>query len=164
MNTFDAIAKRASVRKYQNKAISKKDLERLIDAGHRAPTARKVEPWEFIVVTDKIMLQKLSELAVNGSFIKEAAAGILIFCHETKYYLEDGCAATENILLAAADMGLGACWIAGDKKPYGLQMGQMLGVPEECNLVSIIALGWPDAEPAQVRHRGLAQVLHWERF
>ncbi len=165
METFDAISKRASVREYQSKPIEKSLLEKLVDAGRRAPTARAVEPWEFIVVTDRKMLQKLGGITVpNAPFLKDAAACIAIFCKDTKYYLEDGCAATENILLEAANLGLGACWVAGDKKLYVGEVANLLGVHGDLKLISLISLGWPKNPPRQVKHRKLEGVIHWEKF
>lgn len=164
METFDSISKRKSVREYQAKSIEKNLLEKLVDAGRRAPTARAVEPWEFVVVTDKEKLKKLGEIASTGSFIKSAGACIAIFCKDTKYYLEDGSAATENILLAVADLGLGACWVAGDKKPYTGEVSKLLSVPPELKLVSLISLGWPKEKSAQVKSRKLEDVIHWNRF
>lgn len=107
---------------------------------------------------------KLGEIASTGRFIKDAAACIVIFCQDTKYYLEDGCAATENILLAAASFGLGACWVAGDKKPYVGELSRFLNAPLDLKLVSLISLGWPKQEIKQVRARSLLEVLHWEKF
>jgi len=164
METFDSISKRASVREYQSKPIPKNLLEKLIDAARRAPTARAVEPWEFVVITDKETLKKLGEIADTGSFIKNAAGCIAVFCKDTKYYLEDGCAATENILLVAADVGLGACWVAGDKKPYVDKVSELLGAPPGFKLVSLISLGWPKGKTEQAKSRGLRDVIHWEKF
>lgn len=164
MDTFDAISKRASVRGYQSRPIEKALLEKLVDAGRRAPTARGVEPWEFVVITDKKTLQDLGTIANTGSFIKGAASCIAIYCKDTKYYLEDGSAATENILLAAADLGLGACWVAGDKKPYVGEVSKLLGASGDLKLVSLISLGWPKTETKQVKNRGLEDVIHWEKF
>jgi len=165
MQTFDAISQRISTRAYQSKSIDRALLEKLVDAGKRAPTARGVEPWEFIVVTNQGCLQKLSELvSPNGSFVKNAASCIVIYCKDTKYYLEDGCAATENILLMAADLELGACWIAGDKKPYTTRVAELFGVPDNFKLISLISLGWPEQKSAQSRNRPLKEVLHWEKF
>jgi len=164
METFDSIARRVSVREYQDKPIDKELLKKLVDAGRRAPTARAVEPWEFIVVEDKTMLNKFSQLAPNGPFLKQAAACIVIFCKETKYYLEDGCAALENILLATADLGLGACWVAGDKKDYASDVAKLLNVPNGLKLIGLISLGWPKQDKKQTKSRNLDDVIHWEKF
>ncbi|MGB2706217.1 MAG: nitroreductase family protein [Candidatus Omnitrophota bacterium] len=164
MEAFDAISKRASVREYQSRPVDKTLLEKLIDAARRAPSARAVEPWEFVVVTDKEILEKLGQIASTGPFIKDAACCIAVYCKDTKYYLEDGAAATENILLAAAGLGLGACWVAGDKKPYADQVSKLLGATQDLKLVSLIPVGWPETEPKQVKNRKLKDVIHWERF
>jgi nitroreductase len=94
----------------------------------------------------------------------DGPACIVVFCRDTKYFLEDGCAATENILIAVAALGLGACWVAGDKKRYADQVRQMLGVPEGYRLVSLLPVGYPAARPARKQKRPLDSVLHWERF
>ncbi|MCP4650453.1 MAG: nitroreductase family protein [PVC group bacterium] len=164
MELYEAICKRTSVRKYKQEAVNKDILEKLVDAGRRAPSARAVEPWEFVIVNEKTVLEKLSAVAPNGSFMKDAAAVIAIFSHQTKYYLEDGCAAIQNILLAVADVGLGACWVAGDKKDYVVEVGNMLGVPQEIKLVGLIALGWPAEDKKQAKNRSLEDVIHWETF
>lgn len=164
MGAFDSITKRVSVRKYQARPIEKGMLEQLVDAGRRAPTARAVEPWEFVVIQDKKTLTKLGGMVNTGRFIKDAAACIAVLCRDTKYYLEDGCAATENILLAAVDLGLGACWVAGDKKPYANRVAEFLGAPPEFKLVSLISLGWPKEHLKQSKSRSLADVIHWGKF
>ncbi len=164
METFEAISKRASVRKYLARSIDRQLLEKLVDAGRRAPTARAVEPWEFVVVTDRNVLKKLGEVASTGPFIGDAASCIAVFSQDTKYYLEDGCAATENILIEAADLGLGACWVAGDKKPYAQEVADILGASGSLKLVSLISLGWPADEPRQTKNRNTKDVIHWERF
>lgn len=164
METFNAICKRASVREYKNDPIDKNMLEKLVDSARRAPTARAVEPWEFVVITNKDVLRKLSDIAENGRFLKDAVACIAVFCRDTKYYLEDGCAATENILLSAADLGLGACWVAGDKKPYVTDVGKFLNAGSDLKLVSLIAVGWPKSAAKQHKKRSLEDVIHWEKF
>ncbi len=164
MQTFEVIAKRASVREYQEGSIDKDSLEKLVDAGRRAPTARCIEPWEFIVITNKEFLTKFGALASNARFMATAAACIAVFSKDTKYYLEDGCAAIENILLAAAELGIGACWVAGDKKPYISEVAEMLAVPADFKLVGLISLGWPKSNVEQNKKRTLTEVIHWEKF
>ncbi|MBU1086788.1 MAG: nitroreductase family protein [Candidatus Omnitrophica bacterium] len=163
MDFSQAICNRTSIRKYKSAEISRVILEQLVNAGRRAPSARAVEPWEFVVVQSPQTLRELSEIAANGSFIQYAQAAIIVFCRKTKYYLEDGCAATENILLAAAAQGIGACWIAGDKKEYASQVSEMFRA-SGLQLVSIISLGIPDEIKAQSKKRSLDNVIHWEFF
>ena len=164
METFDALAKRASVRDYMNQPVPKDMLEKLVDAGRRAPSARAVEPWEFVVITERAMLDRLAGIISTGVFLKQATACIVVFCQDTKYYLEDGSAATENVLLAATDLGLGTCWIAGDKKEYCVEVSNLLGAPGHLKLISLISVGWAVREPRQRKRRTLLEVLHWEKF
>jgi len=164
MDIIETIKMRRSVREYKDKPIPKEILEKLVDAARFATTARNVQPWEFILITKADTLKKIGELAENGRFVAQAKACIAVFCSDTKYYLEDGCAATQNILLAATALRLGSCWVAGDKKPYCSQVSSLLNVPATFNLVSLIALGYPASENSFriVDKRSLKEVIHWE--
>ncbi|MDO9573183.1 MAG: nitroreductase family protein [Candidatus Omnitrophota bacterium] len=166
MDNLELLKFRRSIRKFQNRSIAKADLEKLVDSARFAPTARNVQPWEFVVVTDKHKLTELAKLAENGRFMAGAAACIAVFCAGTKYYLEDGCAATCNILLAATALGIGSCWVAGDKKPYSGQVSNLLNTPEDMKLISLVALGYPQEKdcfkPSDKRE--LKELLHWEKF
>ncbi len=166
MDIIEVIKTRRSVREYKDERIAKDALEKVVDAARFAPTARGVEPWEFIVVTQSETLKKLADLAENGRFVAKASACIAVFCGDTKYYLEDGCAATENILIAAASLVIGSCWVAGDKKPYCGQVNNLLNVPDSFKLVSLIALGYPlSKDNFRIKDkRPLTNVIHWERF
>jgi nitroreductase len=119
-----------------------------------------------VVVTDKQQLNRLAALAENGRFIAQAAACIAVFSIDTKYFLEDGSAATSNILLAATALGIGSCWVAGDKKPYCQEVCDLLGVPAGIKLVSMVALGYPQDKDAFkiCAKKELKEVLHWEKF
>jgi len=164
MQTLEALKSRRSSRSFTVQPIATELLEKIIDCARLAPTARNVQPWEFIVVSNKETLKKLGALAENGSFISECASCIAVFCSETKYYLEDGCAATENILISAAGLGVDSCWVAGDKKPYCEEIRQILAVPAGYKLVSLIALGYAAAAVSAAPKRALKEVLHWEKF
>jgi nitroreductase len=166
MDILQIIKIRRSVREYKDKPIPKDIIEKVIDAARFAPTARDVQPWEFVVITGPTVLKQIGEIAENGRFISKAAACIAVFCSDTKYYLEDGCAATENILLAAASLGIASCWVAGDKKPYCRQVSSLLGVPDSFKLVSLISLGYPESEKVfgVAQKRSVKEVMHWEKF
>jgi len=164
MQFSEAVRARASVREYSQKPVSKELLEKLVDAGRMAPTARGVEPWSFIVIQDKKTLEKIAEISPNGAFIRYAQAAIVVVSEDTKYYIEDCSAATENILLQAVDSGLGACWIAGDKKPYADDVIKMLDCPVGTRLASIISIGYPLKALGQNKKKRLSDVIHWEAF
>jgi nitroreductase len=163
MDALEALRTRRSVRKYQDRQIARGLLEQIVDAGRLAATARNEQPWEFVVVTDPDLKNKVAAATDHGKFIADGAAAIAVFCRDSKYYLEDGSAATQNILVAAHSLGLGACWIAGDKKDYALPIAKLLGVPEGYCLVSLVALGYPAQLPEKEK-RPLSEVLHWEQF
>ncbi len=164
MDFFEAVKKRSSVREYSDKPITTEELEKIVDAGRLAPTARGVEPWDFIVVQDKKILKKLAQIAPNGKFLEGASAAIVVVVKETKYYLEDGCAATENILLAATALGIGSCWVAGDKKDYASQVLECFVVPAGYKLVSILSFGYPKGDALPHLRRPLSDVFHSEMF
>ncbi len=163
MDALQAIRTRRSIRKYEDKPIPKETLEAIVDCGRLAATGRNEQPWEFVVVTDPDIKQQIADATDYGKFIAQAAACIAVFCRDTKYYLEDGAAATQNILVGAWALGVGTCWIAGDKKHYASTIGTIVGAPENTKLVSLIALGYPAEQPTRPK-RELAEVLHWNRF
>lgn len=165
-NLLKLLKTRRSVRVFQNKSIPRQELEKIVDAARFAPSARNVQPWEFVVVTDKNKIAELAGLGQNAAFMAKAAACIVVFCSDTHYFLEDGSSATCNILLAATALGIGSCWIAGDKKPYVQQVNALLNVPANMKLISLIALGYPVEENVFrfAEKRELKELLHWEKF
>ena len=164
MDALEAIAKRRSVRKYKTTPVPRELIEKVIDAGRRAPTAMNVQPWEFVVVTDQAMRESFADICDYGKFFSTAPVCIATFCKDTKYYLEDGCAAIENMLIAAAALELGTCWVAGDKKSYAETIARKLGAPAGCKLVGMVALGYPADAGKPTDTRPLTQVLHLEKW
>lgn len=164
MDAFEALTTRRSVRVYDaGKPVPREMLEQLVDCGRLAASARNAQPWEFVVVTDPALRADIAALANHGRFIADAAACVAVFCRDGDYYLEDGCAATQNILVAARARGLGSCWVAGDKKDYAPAVARLLGAPGGMKLVSLVAVGWPATVPSPAK-RSLDEVLHWEKF
>lgn len=162
---IETIKKRRSVRKYLDKPISKEILKEIINAGRLAPTARNDQPWEFVAVTNRELLRKVGGATDYGKFICDAAACVVVCCRDTKYFLEDGSAATENIILAAESFGVGSCWVAGHKKAYCEDIKKLLEIPDELIIISLISLGYPDPlEKTNRQKRGLNEILHWEEF
>ncbi|MEW6558225.1 MAG: nitroreductase family protein [Elusimicrobiota bacterium] len=164
MDVIECIKTRRSIRELHCGEVNRKVIEQIVNCGRLAPTAKNIQPVEFVVVTDRNKLKKLAEIvAGNGPFIKDAVFCIVVFAKDTKYFLEDGCAATENILLAVHSFGLSACWVAGDKKNYAQTIAKELDAPPDYKLISIIPVGYSN-EKSNIRKRKLEDVLHWEKF
>jgi len=164
MEFHNVVKSRKSVREYSQKVIEKQLIEAIVDAGRLAATARNEQPWEFIVTQDWKKLGILAGLCQNGVFCKNANALITVFSKDTKYFIEDCSAATQNMLLAIESLGLGGCWIAGDKKDYADKVREFFGVPQGYKLVSMISIGYPKHAEKPHEKRELKDVLHWERW
>jgi len=164
VNLFEAIKERKSIREYSEKEIEKTLIEKIIDAGRLAATARNEQPWEFIATYDKDVLERICSMCPNGPFIKDAQCLIAVFSRNTKYYLEDCSAATQNMLLAIEALGLGGCWVAGDKKDYIEEIRKIFNVPEGHKLVSMISVGYPKKRQGPKPKKNLKDMLHWENW
>ncbi len=163
MDAIEAIKTRRSIREYLPDPVDKSVIEDIVDCGRLAATGMNEQPWEFVVVTDLEMRRKLAELAEYGKFIDQAPVCIVVICQDAKYYIEDGSAATQNMMVAARAHGLGSCWVAGDKKPYADKIRELVGAPIGHRLLSLISIGNVKAEPSPPK-RSLDDVLHWEQF
>ena len=163
MDCIEALKTRRSVRAYTGEPVSREVIEDIIDCGRLAATAINIQPWEFVAVTEPAMLRAIAGVAEFGRFIAQAAVCVVVLCKDTKYYLEDGSNASQNILVAARAHGLGSCWVAGDKKPYAEKVARMVGAPEGYKLISLLPIGRPAEQPHKDK-RPLSDVLHWEKF
>jgi nitroreductase len=163
MDAIEVLKTRRSVRAYTREPVPRKIIEDIVDCGRLAATAVNIQPWEFVVVTNSQALRGIANATDYGKFIADAPLCVVVLCRETNYYLEDGSAATENILLAARAHGLGSCWVAGDKKPYAAEICRLVGAPPGYRLVSLVPIGHPAETPEKAK-RPLADVLHWERY
>ena len=146
------IQKRRSIRKFLEKQVEDEKIDMLVEAALRSPSSRGLNPWEFIVVTEQGLLEKLSKAKQHGSqFLQNAPLGIVVCGNPDKSdtWIEDTSIASIFILLAAESMGLGGCWIQirermhDDTKTAQDYIGQLLHIPEKLKVESIIALGYP---------------------
>jgi len=165
MNVVTTLIKsRHSVRKFKPDPLDERVIQDAIECAALAPTARNVQPWLFGVVREKQMQKTIAGLAANGAFIADCAACFFVFCEKKElYYLEDGCAATENLILALQAYGVASCWVAGDKKEYAESVRKLLNVPETYTLVSLVAAGMP-AEVTIAPKKPLKKLVFFEQF
>ena len=161
MDTIEAMQKRRSIRKYRGAAVPRADLETIVDAGRLAATGSNRQPWDFIVVTERGMIAHLS---APGSWIAEAAALIVVVMNPaSRWWVEDGAAAIETMLLACTAIGYGSCWVEGDVQAHEESFKTLLGIPQGRRLMAILPIGLP-AEVPEPQKRALESVLHWEKF
>lgn len=162
-SAIEVLKSRRSIRTYTQQPVDKCVIEDIVDCARLAPTAMNDQPWDFVVVTAKDALASLPVMLGHGEFLASAAFVVLVLTRETTYGIEDSCAATENLLIAAEAHGIGACWVAGNKQSYGPVVAKAFGAPADRQLVAIVSFGYP-AEKPQVEKRLLTDVLHWDRF
>lgn len=146
------VQKRRSIRSYKEKPITSEKIDMLIESALRAPSSRGFNPWEFVVVTDKGLLDKLSKAKPHGaSFLKNAPLGIVVCADPAKcdVWVEDASIVSIFIHLAAESIGLGSCWIQIRKRMHDQAktaqeyVRSLLNIPEKLNVESIIAIGYP---------------------
>ena len=150
---LDLIKTRRSTRKFKERPVEKEKISLLIEAALRSPSSRSINPWQFIVIDDKNILEKLSKAKPHGSgFLKGAPLGIAV-CAETSQsdvWVEDTSIASAFIHLAAHDLGLGSCWIQIRKREHDplksadTYVKELLNIPDNMMVESIIAIGYPD--------------------
>lgn len=149
------ILKRTSVRSYLDKSIEDDKIEKLLRAGMAAPTAVNKQPWHFVVVTDKSLLQKLAKANPYAEMVARAPLAIVVCGDMTKaldgnareFWVQDCSAASENILLAATGLGLGAVWTGTyPSEERCAAVSEVLGLPETLIPLNTIVIGYPDGE------------------
>jgi nitroreductase len=161
MEALEAIRKRRSVRKFTGEIISREDLEKIVDAGRLAASGSNRQPWEFIVVTDR---ELINQLTVVGKWMEKAGAIIAVVLDPySRWWVEDGSAAIENMLIASTALGYGSCWVEGDSLPREEEFKTLLGVPKGKRLLSLVPVGVPEEWPT-IEKRSLESVLHWQVY
>ncbi len=168
---LDYLFSRRSIRKYRSKEIEEDLVQDLLEAAMAAPSAVAKDPWDFVILRDRDMLAKIVEGLPNGKMLADAAVGIVVCgdlsrAHDGQlsYMLQDCTAAIENLLLAAATLGLGACWLGVHPREERIaHIRALLNIPEGVIPVAAIAVGWP-AESHKPRTRYRGDAVHRETW
>jgi nitroreductase len=143
---LDIIFARRSIRAYSGEPVTEVQIRSLLEAGMAAPSAWNRKPWHFVVVTDRQTLQALADLHPYGKMIATAAVGIAV-CGDpavSDLWVQECAAATENILVAVAGLGLGGVWLGCHGRPEREQgVRDVLGIPREIGVLSVLSIGHP---------------------
>ena len=166
------IMTRTSIRQYTNEPVSQQDVETLLRAGMAAPTAVNAQPWHFIAITDKAKLKELAATNRRGSMIEQAALAIVVCGNMDKamkgkgqaYWIQDCSAATENILLAAHGLGLGAVWTGlYPMDDRVTAVSQVLHLPQTIIPLCTIVIGHP-AESPEPKNKWKPENVSYNEF
>lgn len=166
MNT---ILSRKSIRKYKDRKVSDDIVEELLRAGMQAPSAGNEQPWEFIVLRDKKIMKKITEFHPYSKMLLNTDVAIVVCGDKGKekfkdLWIQDCSAATENILIAAEDKGLGAVWLGVypmEDRVDALKI--LLNLPDSVFPLSIIPIGYPDEQRETVSRFNKSRI-HYDRW
>ncbi len=158
---------RRSIRSYTAEPIGEAHIKTLLEAAMAAPSASNLKPWHFVVVSDRQTLDSLAEFHPHGKMLFEAPLCIAV-CGDstisTRYWVQDCSAATENLLLAAVALGLGAVWLGVyPKEDRVVAVRKVLNLPEPIVPLNLISIGHPAEEKAPRTQYDAARV-HRQRW
>jgi|SRR6185436_10596644 len=170
METWDAIRARRNTRHYSDRPIDVEDLDRIAEAGRRAPSSMNEQPWDFIIVTERERLLQMADLWQYGSHIGGAAAAVAFLSPTStdpearEIFAFDLGQAAMSMMVTAADLGIGSCHSSiGDQEAAR----SVLGFPDDRECVVLLSLGYPTTPLAPIEHpdrRPSTDVVHRERW
>ena len=165
MDVLEAIKGRRSVRKYEEEPVAEEQVKQILEAGRWAATKGNKQPWKFIILDDAQVRNDLADTLSTGKFLSGAPLGIAVVVKpdDPIHAVQDGAAATQNMLLAAHALGLGACWISVYDMAWEEEAKRTLGIPEQERLLSVISVGHP-AEIPQKEKKTLEEITFIDRY
>ena len=152
MDAMEAILSRRSIRRYTSKPVPEELIKELLEAAMSAPSASNQQPWQFVIIDDRRILDEIPKFHPYASMLKEAPLAIAVCGDESLatmsgYWVQDCSAATQNILIAANAKGLGAVWLGVYPREERAKTAQkLLGLPEHVVPLCFISIGYPAEE------------------
>jgi nitroreductase len=168
MDVSEAIRNRYSCRSYQDKPLEQDKLRAVLEAARLAPSAKNLQDWRFVVVTDRQTKKAVAAAANDQTFLEKAGA-IVVACTVSDHVMRCGQAvgpidvaiALEHMCLQATELGLATCWIGSF---YPDKIKAILGIPEGVTIVELLALGYPADSPRHSRREPLDHIASFEKW
>jgi nitroreductase len=168
MTVLEAIRNRYSCRAYQDKPIERQELDNILEAARLAPSAKNLQDWRLVVVTDKDTKRRLAEAANNQRFLENAGA-IIIGCSNSDHVMRCGqpvapidvAIALEHIALQATDLGLATCWIGSF---YPDKVRPIVGIPDDIVIVELMAVGYPADSRKKPSREPMEHIVCYEQW
>ena len=171
MDKLDYIFDRRSIRRFKEQKIDRETIKQILTAAMYAPSAVNTQPWHFVVIDQRKILNAMMEIHPYAGMLKTASHGIVVcgdeqLQHDDDYWVVDCGASTQNLLLAAHTLGLGACWVGlHPREGRKASFTSLLGLPSHVKPFALVALGYPletkprpeRFHPEKVRNNGWAE-------
>lgn len=169
MNVYDAIVKRRSIRRFNQKPVSSDILKKLVNAGRLAPSGANLQPCEYIIIQDEELVNKVFGTLKWAGYIapegnpkegEQPVAYIVVLLNSEKRATggeHDASAAIENIILTAMEENIGTCWIGSIDRT---SLRKTLNIPGKCEIDSVLALGYPNESPKAVEMQD--SIKYWK--
>ncbi len=171
MNIYDLIARRRSIRKFEQKEIEREKLERVLNAARLAPSGKNVQAWKFIVIRDQELKEKLVEACKGQKFMAEADVAVAVAVNEEEVYqghgnymtsfAVDGAIALDHLILAATHEGLGTCWIGAFDEE---KVRKIVKVPKPYRIVALTPLGYPAQDGRDRGRKTMEEVVVYDQW
>ncbi len=165
MDAMEAILSRRSIRRYTDKPVPEEIIRELLEAAMSAPSANNQQPWQFVTIDDRRILDEIPRFHPYAQMLKEASWAIAV-CGDTDlalsgYWIQDCSAATQNILVAAHARGLGAVWLGVHPQEKRVkEVQKLLGLPEHVIPLCLISMGYPAEQKPPSNRYNESRVHH----
>jgi len=168
MDVSEAITRRYSCRHYEEKPVEKEKLQAVLEAARQAPSAKNLQDWRFVVVTDSQARKDLAAAANNQTFLENAGV-IVVACTVSSHVMRCGQAigpidvsiALEHMCLQATELGLATCWIGSF---YPDKVRAIVGIPADVEIIELLAIGHPSDEPKAHRREPIESMVSFETW
>ena len=166
MDVLTLLKTRRSIRKYLSTPVEDEKVKQCLEAARWAPSASNKQPWEFLIVKNQIVRDKLAELHPYAKFVTESPVVFVPLTNpkiHPKYHQSDTALATIQFMIMAHALGLGTCWAGVIETSFEKDIKKLLNIPDYLHILAIVALGYPDQERESTR-KELDTLIHWETY
>ena len=168
MEVMEAILARRSIRRFKPKPLPEEHLKKILEAAQQAPSAGNKQPWQFVVVRNPDIKDRLGKIARNQTWISNASVIIVALAMDKKlpqiyekWAERDVMIAVEHMVLSAWSLGYGTCWIGAFTEE---DIKDLLDIPQEMTVINLLPIGVPDENPEKKSRKPFEEIFHEERY
>lgn len=166
MDALELLKTRRSIRKYKSTPVEDEKIEKCLEAARWAPSASNKQPWEFIIVKDEKIRQKFAEIHPYAKFVAESPVVFIPLTNpeiHAKYHMSDTGSSIMHFMIEAHSLGLGTCWAGVIGASFEPELKKLLNVPDHLNIMTLVALGYPD-QTRESSRKPMDELVHLEKY